>query len=147
MRFSSAATLGFAATALAAKETVTVSKLNIHSVGTPIKTTLKSVSFTLNGADAKNLKCSAKNLAYPTPEKSYPCGDSDYSFLIWEGEKEQFGIMIYHDVGDAKADLRGGRDIKTNCDNSQGSGPADEICTQGKPVSFKIDGPVGISPN
>ena len=100
MRFSSAATLGFAATTLAAKETVTVSKLNIHSVGTPIKTTLKSVSFTLNGADAKNLKCSAKNLAYPTPEKSYPCGDSDYSFLIWEGEKEQFGIMIYHDVGD-----------------------------------------------
>ena len=101
MRFSSAATLGFAATALAAKETVTVSKLKIHSVGNPVSTNLESISFTLNGANAKDLKCSAKNVAYPDPEEILPCGDSDYSFIIWEGKKEQFGIMIYHDVGDS----------------------------------------------
>ena len=41
-----------------------------------------------------------------------------------------------------KADLRGGINVDTECDNSQGSGPADEICSQKAPITFKIDGPV-----
>ncbi|RGP73159.1 major allergen alt [Fusarium longipes] len=147
MRASLCTAITLAASALAAKESVTVSKLSIHSVGSPVGTRIESVSFVLNGDDAENLKCSAKNVAFPIPDKFYPCGDSDYSFTLWEGEKgAKFRVMVYHDVGDARADLRGGADVRTKCDNSQGSGPADEICTQVKPVTFTIDGPVGISP-
>ncbi|KAK6714769.1 hypothetical protein QX201_005621 [Fusarium graminearum] len=147
MRFSVCTAITLAAGALAAKEKVTVSKLSIHSVGSPVGTSIKSVSFVLNGDDADNVKCSAKNVAFPVPDDILSCGDSNYAFTLWEGEKgAKFRVMVYHDVGDSHADLRGGADIRTKCDNSQGSGPADEICTQVKPVSFTIDGPVGSSP-
>lgn len=43
----------------------------------------------------------------------------------------------------SKADLRGGVDVDTECDNSGGSGPADELCTQKASITFTIDGPVG----
>ncbi|KAF4452361.1 major allergen alt [Fusarium austroafricanum] len=144
----STAFLAFAAQALAGgEERVKVSDLTIHKIGSPFGPTIESVSFKLNGEDAKDLKCAAENVAFPKPSDNLPCGKSDYSFTLWEGQEgEEFRIMVYHDVGDPKADLRGGADIPTICDNSQGSDPADEICQQKKPVSFKIDGPVGDHP-
>ncbi|KAF4957448.1 hypothetical protein FGADI_3084 [Fusarium gaditjirri] len=140
--------LAFAGQALAGRgEKVTVSDLTIHKVGSPVGLTIESVSFKLNGKNAKNLKCAAEDVAFPEPDDLYPCGKSDYAFTLWAGEEgEEFSIMVYHDVGDPKADLRGGADIPTVCDNSQGSDPADEICKQKKPVSFVIDGPVGGHP-
>ncbi|KAJ3544916.1 hypothetical protein NM208_g2774 [Fusarium decemcellulare] len=88
------------------------------------------------------------NVAFPKPDAILPCGKSDYAFTLWAGEDgAEFRVMVYHDVGDSHADLRGWSDIPTACDNSHGTGPADEICTQDKPVTFKIDGPVGSSPD
>jgi hypothetical protein len=102
MRASLCTALTFAASALAAKESVTVSKLSIHSIGSPVGVKIESVSFVLNGDDAKNLKCSAKDVSFPIPDEIYPCGDSNYSFTLWEGEKgAKFRVMIYHDVGDS----------------------------------------------
>ncbi|KAM0346336.1 hypothetical protein ACHAPU_005767 [Fusarium lateritium] len=148
-----AALTAFVTGTLAAEEKVTVSDLSIHVEGSPVGDTIDSISFKLNGAKAKNLKCSAKDFAFPEPVTFHSCGKSDYSFTLWPGGHEvgvhgqDFRIMIYHDVGDSHADLRGGAHVPTNCDNSQGSGPADEICTQKKPVTFKIDGPVGLGPD
>jgi hypothetical protein len=59
----------------------------------------------------------------------------------------QYPLQVFLLMSSSHADLRGGADVRTKCDNSQGSGPADEICTQVKPVTFKIDGPVGITPD
>ncbi|KAH7233715.1 hypothetical protein BKA59DRAFT_504513 [Fusarium tricinctum] len=129
------------------KETVTLSKLSIHRQGSPVGDTIESISFKIDGADAKGLRCSAKDFPFPEPVKIQGCGNSDYAFSLWPGEHgADFRVMIYHDVGDSHADLRGGKDIPTVCDNSHGSGPADEICTQKKAVTFKIDGPVGGGP-
>jgi hypothetical protein len=136
--------LALAAPVLAsAEETVTVSGLTIHKVGSPIKTTIKSVSFKLNGDDADNLECSSSaEFIWPEVE-IFQCGSSNYSFALFEG-KGEFATMLYHDIG-AAVDLRGLSDVDTKCDNSQGTGPADEICTQedGTEVTFVIDGPVG----
>ncbi|KAF5658693.1 major allergen alt [Fusarium heterosporum] len=118
------------------EEKVTVSGLSIHVEGSPVGDTIESIEFRLNGASAKNLKCFAKDFAFPEPVTFHSCGKSDYSFTLWPGGHEvgvhgqDFRVMIYHDVGD-----------------SQGSGPADEICTQKKSVTFEISGPVGIGPD
>ncbi|KAF9761355.1 hypothetical protein IL306_003852 [Fusarium sp. DS 682] len=132
----------------AMEETVTVSELSIHKLGSPVGVKIDKVSFKVTGKDAKNLKCSAKNVAFPEPDDILPCGKSNYSFTLWPGEHgAQFRVMVYHDVGDSHADLRGGADIKTVCDSSHETGPGDQTCTQVKPVTFKIDGPVGITPD
>ncbi|KAG8672128.1 hypothetical protein FPOAC2_05496 [Fusarium poae] len=147
MRTSVFTAVTLAAGALAAKEQVTVSKLSVHSIESPAGHKIPSVSLVVNGDDADNLKCSAKDLGFPMPEYLLPCAGSNYSFTLWEGQRDtKFHVMVYHDVGDSHADLRGGADIRTTCDNGQGSGPADEICTQVKPVSFQIDGPIGLTP-
>ncbi|KAM0558120.1 hypothetical protein ACHAPJ_005287 [Fusarium lateritium] len=130
------------------EETVTVSDLSIHKQGSPVGLKIESVKFKVTGADADNLECSGTNVAFPQPDDILPCGKSNYAWTLWAGEEgEEFRIMVYHDVGDSHADLRGWHDIPTVCDNSHGSGPADEICTQDKPVTWKIDGPVGSSPD
>ncbi|KAF5025725.1 hypothetical protein F66182_2192 [Fusarium sp. NRRL 66182] len=130
------------------EESVTLSDLSIHKLGSPVGLRIESVSFKISGADAENLECSAKNVAFPVPDTFLSCGKSDYAFTLRPGDHgEEFSLMIYHDVGDSHADLRGGSDVPTVCDNSHGTGSADEICTQGKPVTFKIDGPVGITPD
>ncbi|KAI9170561.1 major allergen alt [Paramyrothecium foliicola] len=144
-----ASLLALAAPALASDhaETVYVSDLNIHKHGSPVGDTIKSVSFKLNGADAKDLECSSSHaFAFPSPVAIFRCGNSDYSFAIFEGENgADFATMLYHDVGDPRADLRGLSDVVTECDNSHGTGPADLICKQepGEKVTFTIDGPVG----
>ncbi|KAF5004234.1 hypothetical protein FDECE_9263 [Fusarium decemcellulare] len=141
--------IAFITQALAGREeSVTVSDLSIHKEGSPVGVEIESVSFKVSGADADNLECSATNVAFPKPDAILPCGKSDYAFTLWAGEDgAEFRVMVYHDVGDSHADLRGWSDIPTACDNSHGTGPADEICTQDKPVTFKIDGPVGSSPD
>ncbi|KAM5347374.1 hypothetical protein ACJ41O_010379 [Fusarium nematophilum] len=137
--------IAFVARSLASgEESVTLSDLSIHKQGSPVGVTIESVSFKVSGADADNLECSATNVAFPKPDGILRCGKSDYAFTLWAGESgAEFRVMVYHDVGDSHADLRGWSDIPTVCDNSHGTGPADEICTQDKPVTFKIDGPVG----
>ncbi|KAJ4264247.1 hypothetical protein NW762_005441 [Fusarium torreyae] len=50
--------------------------------------------------------------------------------------------MVYHEVGDVYADFRGGSDIPTACVGGQDDNLAGKVCTQDKPVSFKIKGPV-----
>ncbi|KAH6988554.1 hypothetical protein EDB80DRAFT_171202 [Ilyonectria destructans] len=143
-----ASLLALAAPALAGRgERIKVSHLSVHKEGSPVGTTIESVSFKLNGDNAKDLECSASNFAFPSPIVIFPCGDSDYSFALFAGEDGvDFATMVYHDVGDSHADLRGLSNVDTVCDNSHGSGPADEICTQGEPVTFIIDGPVGSGP-
>lgn len=98
-----ASLLALAAPALAGREeTVKVSHLSVHKVGSPVGTTIESVSFKLNGDNVKNLKCSASNFAFPSPIKIFPCGDSDYSFALFAGEDGvEFATMLYHDVGDS----------------------------------------------
>jgi hypothetical protein len=84
------------------KETVTVSKLSIHREGSPVGDTIASISFKLDSADAKGLKCSAKEFPFPEPIKIHGCGKSDYAFSLWPGEDgADFHVMIYHDVGDS----------------------------------------------
>lgn len=84
-------------------ETVQVSDLKVHRQGSPVGDTIESVSFRLNGANAKNLLCSTKTeFDFPEPIEIFPCGKSDYSFALFEGENgADFATMIYHDVGDS----------------------------------------------
>ncbi|KAH7127267.1 hypothetical protein EDB81DRAFT_808997 [Dactylonectria macrodidyma] len=98
-----ASLLALAAPGLAGREEgVKVSHLSVHKVGSPIGATIESVSFKLNGDNAKNLECSASNFAFPEPIKIFPCGDSDYSFALFAGEDGvDFATMVYHDVGDS----------------------------------------------
>ncbi|KAL6884756.1 hypothetical protein GGI43DRAFT_426707 [Trichoderma evansii] len=110
---------------------VIVSGLSVHKQGSLVGVEIESVSFKLNGDDAQDLECSAKNVAFPVPDDILRC---------------EFSVMVYYDVGDSHAD-RGGSDVPTVCDNSHGTGPADDICTQDQPVTFKIDEPVGIGPD
>ncbi|KAF4963115.1 hypothetical protein FSARC_8828 [Fusarium sarcochroum] len=84
-----------------AEETVTISDLSIHKQGTPAGLKIESVSFKVNGIDADNLDCSATSVAFPEPDERRPCGETHYSFTLWAGEKEEFSIMVYHDVGDS----------------------------------------------
>ncbi|RFU73386.1 major allergen alt [Trichoderma arundinaceum] len=140
--------LALATSVLAGREErVKVSNLSVHKVGSPVGATIESISFRLSGDNAKDLECSASNFAFPEPIEMFPCGDSGYAFALFAGEDGvDFATMVYHDVGDLHADLRGHSNVDTLCDNSHGSGPADEICTQKNSVTFIIDGPVGSSP-
>ncbi|CAH0045614.1 unnamed protein product [Clonostachys solani] len=128
-----------------AEETVTVSSVRLHKLGSPVDVKIPSLSFKLSGNDADGLECSAADVSWPEPGFNR-CGNSKYSFALLSGTSigngdHEFYLMIYHDVGDRKADLRGGTGLDFDC-RSQGDGPADEICKQDAPVTFKIDGPV-----
>lgn len=88
----------FALTASAAEEKVTVSNLKIHKEGTNIT----SVQFRLDGHTAKDINCSGTNVPFPEPNEAFPCGDSDYAFILFPGDKKdvEFQVFVYHDVGD-----------------------------------------------
>ena len=84
------------------EEEVTISDVKIHKIGSPVGTTIPSISFKINGDDANDLECSGADLPWPEPNDITRCGDSNYAFLLWPGEDGiEFGMMIYHDVGDA----------------------------------------------
>ncbi|CAG9983769.1 unnamed protein product [Clonostachys byssicola] len=128
-----------------AEETVTVSSVRLHKLGSPVDVKIPSLSFELSGNEADGLECSATDVSWPKPGFNW-CGNSKYSFALLSdtsisNDDHKFNLMIYHDVGDRKADLRGGTGLDFDC-RSQGDGPADEICKQDAPVTFKIDGPV-----
>lgn len=103
MRTAVFATLAaFVTGSIARGETVTLSKLSIHRQGSPVGDTIESISFKIDGADAKGLRCSAKEFPFPEPVKIHGCGNSDYAFSLWPGEHgADFQVMIYHDVGDS----------------------------------------------
>jgi hypothetical protein len=98
--------IGFLAPTLAGvwgmEETVKISDLSIHKLGRHVAVDIDKMSFNLTGKDAQNLKCSAKNIAFPVPHDILPCGESKYSFALWPGEHGgQFRVMVHHDVGDS----------------------------------------------
>jgi hypothetical protein len=160
------AILGFLAVGQvsARKEDITVSDINIHRVKSSAGESIPKISFTLSGAKANNQGCSAENIAWPEPEQSYPCGSTSYSFLLLPGEDgKDYGLMIYHDVGDRlvfpnvkkgspltrdyrKADLRGWIDVDADCKKSEKGQSGEETCTMKGPINKTIDGPVGDSP-
>lgn len=82
-------------------ETVTINDLTINKVGSPVGTTIPSISFILDREDTTNFECTANDLSWPESSDIFACSDPSYSFLLWPGEKTEFGVMIYHDVGDA----------------------------------------------
>lgn len=90
----------FAATTQAA-ETVQISDLYVdkHEDYLTQRIRIRSVEFTINGFDAKNVRCAAS----PTP--TFPsdilkCDDPKYRFVIAEGDEGsglQFSIRLYYD--------------------------------------------------
>lgn len=157
----------------AREEQISVSDIKIQKVKSSSGDSLPKVSLTLNGARAHNQGCAGEYLPWPEPRGSFagedvpwpetrgscPCGDTDYSFLLLPGEDgREFGIMIYHDVGDRlavpdagegcspliiddyrKADLRGWIDVDVECEKAESG---EETCTQKGPIQKTIDGPV-----
>ncbi|VUC30979.1 unnamed protein product [Clonostachys rosea] len=148
MRFS--ACVPFLASLVAARPDyggegkVTVSNLKLNKVAVPVGFRLPNISFKLSGDQAKNIECSAANL--PWPEFAFNrCGDSQYSFgLLPRDDSPEILLMIYHDVADKRADLRGGIVLNLICRNydEYGNELFDYECTQDGPVTFRINGPI-----
>lgn len=87
-----------------AEETVTVSSVRLHKLGSPVDVKIPSLSFKLSGNDADGLECSAADVSWPEPGFNR-CGNSKYSFALLSGTSigngdHEFNLMIYHDVGD-----------------------------------------------
>ncbi|KAJ2983928.1 hypothetical protein NQ176_g350 [Zarea fungicola] len=130
------------AAALATEEQVTVSDFFVHKQASTIGNSINSVSFRLKGA-IQELQCSAGEIAYPEPVKLLSCSDSKYAFTLWPGTShDDFRVIIHHDVGDRKANLRGAANVATVCDENDVDNASDVICRQINPVSFSIDGPI-----
>ncbi|CAH0018707.1 unnamed protein product [Clonostachys rhizophaga] len=146
MRFSAACTLFLTSLVTARPDyggegKVTVSDLKLHKVAVPVGFTIQNLSFKLSGVKDKNIECSAAEP--PWPEVSFmPCSNPQYSFaLLPRDESPEILLMIYHDVGDRRADLRGGIVLNLHC-RRRGDEPVDDECTQDRALTFRIDGPV-----
>jgi hypothetical protein len=153
-----------AATGTAARtEEVTISDFSLHILLCPASTNVLEVSFKITGDDAQDVLCAFKrtgddakdalcnrgNLEFPGSHPGiYACDEGNYSFLLLEPENagNEYALMIYHDVGDSHADLRGELDLVTRCTSNDGGSTEDWTCTQLESVTFTIDGPVGSSP-
>ncbi|KAF5715325.1 major allergen alt [Fusarium mundagurra] len=142
--------VGFLAATLAGvqgmEETVTVSGLSIHKLGNPVGVKIDKVSFKVTGKDAKNLKCSANNVVFPEPDDILPCGKlaihSHFGPANTELNSVSWCIMMLETRMPTRNHLL--LATKANCHET---GPGDETCTQVKPVIFKIDGSVGVTPD
>ncbi|CAH0054509.1 unnamed protein product [Clonostachys solani] len=120
---------------------VTVSDLKLHKVGIPVGFSIQNLSFKLSGDKRNNIDCSAESLPWPEFSSSR-CSDSQYSFaLLPRDESPEILLMIYHNVGDKRADLRGGIILNLHC-RRRGEEPVDDECTQERSLTFSIDGPI-----
>ncbi|ETS73948.1 hypothetical protein PFICI_13814 [Pestalotiopsis fici W106-1] len=143
MRFSSAISLALGTVATASPvrrdytEDISITDFYVHKAianGTT-NATVDGVSFLLTGENATDLACSAQT---GIPSAVFSCGDSPYSFALWEESEStgEFTLRLYHALGVAVG-YYGAGVVPTYC--HAGGGPTLTCGQVVTPVNITID--------